>query len=189
MQGCGGQPLVTFHIGGTQREVDVAQLRQNAFAEELANECRQAAETPTACLDNLLGLGDPECFVLLEFLAAHPEIHFRVGEEYATTLLDGVLLIQAPPEDTARLARWKLAALEAAVLTHGEALDIACSRIQARLRQGRPRAQPGEGSPHDPGAAGRQRRRGPAAPTSAAVSPRRPRARCGRGAGRLAAGP
>ena len=72
---------------------------------------------------------------MLDFVAGHANCRAKVGDTPYESVFDAVLLLKPPASATSRVRSFKFAALEAAVLSYPDALDVACGRIVDRMRE------------------------------------------------------
>ncbi|HEX3151533.1 MAG TPA: hypothetical protein VHR66_25880 [Gemmataceae bacterium] len=96
--------------------------------------CRQAQKPIKVRIDHLLDLPDNDRFMALDLVREIGECQVFVNEVKQLGLLDGTLALMNNSPDIERARRGKMAALEAAVLTCPDALDLQCSRIKERMK-------------------------------------------------------
>jgi putative DNA primase/helicase len=128
-------PLLTLKIDGTKRKMPVAKLTNDEFVSALQKECDQSDDGVKVWLTHLLDFQDKERFNILDFVATLAKCRLIVEGQGFDNLFDAILALPVNSQDLQRVRRLKLAALEVAVILFPDALEVACSRVQERLRK------------------------------------------------------
>ena len=128
-------PHLAVTIDGRQREIEPEQLANPKYADELRNQCVAAKQPVVFQLDTLLDLDDGERLAALDLVARVDGSRVMVGGETHDDCFGAVLTLAPEPASIEHLRRYKLAALEIAILRYPDALEVACNRLLARMRE------------------------------------------------------
>ena len=130
----GSEPTLSVVVNGENRVVNLSDLMDANFVATLDSTCRGAPKKPLFCFDQLLAHEDREQLAVLEFVTGLRRYQVMVGDNRFENAFDAVISMMVGTANMVVFTKAKLAALEAAVLTFPEALDGACNRIVAQLR-------------------------------------------------------
>jgi P4 family phage/plasmid primase-like protien len=145
--GAGAAPVpdtITIHspllvtVNGNEQAVDTADLLDKAFAGDLVNTCKDAAQPPVFDLRHLLDWPDEErwgVLMLIKDLAPHCLARASAAGEVKADVFGVVLSLMMGPTDVVRCERGRRGAIEAAALFHGNALQAASTVIAQKLKE------------------------------------------------------
>ena len=123
---------------GDTTPVDQEDLADEHFVADLKEQCESSADPLTFVFSDLLGWNDRNRWQILSVIASLESgvtIRFQGQSSSFDCLFDAVLHVIEDDTDVTRFDRSRRAAIEVAVLIHGDSLDSACRRILQQFRQ------------------------------------------------------
>lgn len=115
--------------------IDVTRSGDAAYRNEITNTVR-VYDTTVLDICDLPRWSDADRWRALELIVAcGPNVRVRSGNSEPGNLFDAIVAAMVGPSDILACERSRIAAIEAAVLVHPDAIEVACQRILDRLRE------------------------------------------------------
>lgn len=129
-----GKPKLLLSLGVKKKTLTPAELR-GVEGDSLLKTAKSDPSQFVVHLDNLLAFGDPDRWVVLDFVASLGDCAVQVAEAKHKDLLEAVLAGMVSGLDLPTTRKARLAALEVTVLKYSDSLDVACSAIKKRMKE------------------------------------------------------
>ena len=128
---------IVYDIDGKCENVVIADLLNGGLRDELRERIKQAESHVCVHVNTLLDLSDADRFHFIDFACeCGSSLTFRIGDDKQyDNLFETALAMLVVSEDLPRHQRGKVAVLEIAVIYFPDALESACDRIIARMRE------------------------------------------------------
>src|SRR5262245_38061432 len=129
----GDKPLFTIMIDGDVRKFPPDDLANVEFADGLAQECEEAEKTAVR-FTNLLDFDDANRIAVLDFTSSLSRCVPVVRGVEQADVFSAVLAAMVHDPDMELCRRAELAAVEVVALKYADTPEIACGRVQQRMK-------------------------------------------------------